>query len=128
MLHLAATLLVAVAAQQCPHRALGQGTHVEGGTRGATCVLAAFRDGCRPADYSLTGLGIGFIAVKSFTVQRVSGRCTVQVISTLNRGGVRGQPEVTFRYCRQLRRVAADVVADRCTRGASTAISLTSFA
>ena len=101
---------------------------MEGGTRGAACVLAAFRDGCRAADYSLTGVGIGFVAVKSFTVQRVSGQCTVQVISTINRGGARGRPVVAFRYCRQLRTVAADVVADRCTRGAPAAISLTSFA
>ncbi|TMM14998.1 MAG: hypothetical protein E6F98_02960 [Actinobacteria bacterium] len=50
-MHLAAVLKSAFAlgSQQCTPRQIGPGQHVEGGTRGAACLLAAFRDGCRPA-------------------------------------------------------------------------------
>lgn len=127
-MHLAAAFLAILATQHCAVRAIGPGTHLEGGTRGATCVLAAFRDGCRPADYTLTGIGIGTVAVKSFSVQRWNGRCAVLVISTVNTGGVHGRPVgVGPRVCRRLREIASDVVADRCSRGTPAAISLTRF-
>jgi hypothetical protein len=129
MAHLAATLLVALSAQQCAPRAIGPGTHIEGGTRGAVCILAAYRGGCRPADYSLTGIGIGTIAVKSFSVQRWNGGCAVLVISTVTTGGVHGHAvAVGPRVCRRVRRTAADVVADRCSRGGPRTFSLTTFA
>ena len=129
MVHFAATLLVALTAQQCTPRAIGPGTHLQGGTRGAVCVLAAYRQGCRRADYTLTGIGIGTIAVKSFSVQPWNGGCAVLVISTVTTGGVRGDAVVVGpRVCRRLRRVAADVVADRCSKGAPKTYSLTSVA
>jgi len=73
-MHLAAVLKSAFAlgSQQCTPRQIGPGQHVEGGTRGAACLLAAFRDGCRPAKYVLgprlcTGLhrlGTDVVAVR----------------------------------------------------------------
>src|SRR5260221_10159991 len=90
MVHFAATLLVALTAQQCTPRAIGPGTHVQGGTRGAACVLAAYRQGCRRADYSLTGVGVGTIAVKSFSVQPWNGGCPLLLLSTPTPRRVRG--------------------------------------
>jgi hypothetical protein len=129
MVHLAATLLVALSAQQCTPRAIGPGTHVEGGMRGAACVLTAYRRDCRPADYTLTGIGIGTIAVKSFSVERWNGRCAVLVISTVTTGGAHGHAVVVGpRVCRRVRKIGDDVVVDRCSSGAPKTFSLTSFA
>lgn len=129
MMAVTAAVVAVLATQQCPDRALGPGTHVEGGTRGAACILAAFHDRCRSAYYSLTGVGIGTIAVRSFNVRPWNGHCAVLVISTITIGGAHGHPVVTGPLvCRRLRRVGADVVVDRCSTGATRAFSLTRFA
>jgi hypothetical protein len=127
-MHLAAVLLSAFAlgSQQCTARQIGPGQHVEGGTRGAACLLAAFREGCRPARYVLTGIGISTYAVENFSVERWSGRCAVLVISSVT--VVVGKPQVVGpRLCTGLHRLGADVVADRCRQG-PTSVSLTRFA
>jgi len=122
-----AAVVVALAGQHCTSRAIGPGTHVEGGTHGATCLLAAFRDRCRPAQYVLTGVGISTFAVENFSVERWSGRCAVVVIKSVT--VIQGKPQVTGPLiCRRLRRVGTDVVVDRCSTGATRAFSLTSFA
>jgi len=124
-----AAVVAVLAAQQCPDRALGPGTHVEGGTHGAACILAAFQDRCRRAYYSLTGLGIGTIAVRSFSVRPWNGHCAVLVIATVTIGGAHGRTVVTGPLvCRRLRRLGADVVVDRCSTGATRTFSLTRFA
>ena len=120
---LIASLAAAASPQQCAARTIGPGSLHKGGTAGATCMLAAYRAGCRPATYTLSSYGVDTIAVETFTTRPLSGgRCGVVVARTFR--VVPQQPHVlSRRTCTRLRRTSTGVVADRCTRPA--AVSLT---
>jgi hypothetical protein len=121
----AATLAAgAVAAtRHCTPRSIGPGSLLRGGTAGANCMLAAFRDGCRRADYVLASFGVDTARTETFRTERLaSGRCGVVVVTTFR--VVPQPPHVTDRRtCLRLRKTSTDVVADRCTKPAT--ISLT---
>jgi hypothetical protein len=53
-----------------------------GGSRGALCLLRAYRQHCRPAVYELATFGIDTIARDDFRVVGERGRCRVQVTTT----------------------------------------------
>lgn len=126
MVALAAAALVALASQHCPNRTLGPGTQIEGGTKGAACLLAAYQR-CRPAEYVLSGFAGGTAAIESFSVRPWQGGCAVYVIRSVGPTGA--SPVVTGpRICHRVRATAAGVVADRCTRGKPAVIRLTDFA
>ena len=107
---------------------LGPGTHVDGGLRGAACLLAAFRR-CRPADYVLTGFAGGEVVVVSFSVEHWAGSCAVLVLRRAGTDQPRGDPPIVTgpRICRGVRTTRAGIVADRCTRGKPAVIPLTTF-
>jgi hypothetical protein len=113
-------------AQHCRPRSIGPGSALRGGTEGAACILAAFRSGCRPAEYLLSSYGIDTAATENFRVQRSGARCTVVVITTFR---VIPQAAKVFpeRTCTRVRKAGADVVADRCTAGTPATISLTNL-
>ena len=119
-------VLLATAAgtpQLCPTRTVGPGVHREGGTSGAACLLAAYQRGCRRAEYVLSSVGQSVFVVENFSVERVSGRCSVVVFRNV---AVVAQPSrVSGRTCARLRRIGSDVVADRCTGDPPSALSLT---
>jgi hypothetical protein len=120
-----AAVVASLAAHQCTPRTVGPGAHVEGGTKGAACLLAAFRR-CRSADYVLSGFGTGTIVIENFSVQHWEGGCAILVLRSI--GSPQQQPAVTGpRVCRRLRATAAGVVADRCSRGKPAAVSLVRF-
>ena len=106
----AAALALALAPQHCAARSTGPGSLQRGGTAGAACLLAAFRSGCRPADYVLSEFGVDTIHSLTFrTVHRSTG-CAVLVTESFR--VVPQQPHVTGRFaCARLR----PLVADRCT-------------
>jgi len=93
-----------------------------GGTAGATCLLVAFQDGCRPADYTLSSFGVDTVHSVVFRVGRQSGRCTVAVRESLRVVPQQRHPG-TSRRCLRVRRAGSDIVADRCTPAGT--ISLT---
>lgn len=109
--------------QLCTTRTVGPGAHREGGTGGAACLLAAYQQGCRRAQYILSSVGLSVFVVENFSVERFSGRCTVVVLR--NVAVIKQPSRVTSRTCTQLHRVGTDVVADRCTGGTPATISLT---
>ena len=120
---LAAAATTGGAPQLCTTRTVGPGAHREGGTGGSTCLLAAYQQGCRRAKYILSSVGQSVFVVENFSVERFSGRCTVIVLRNV---AVIGQPSrITSRSCTRVRRIGADVVADRCTGGRPATISLT---
>jgi hypothetical protein len=109
--------------QRCAARTIGPGTRLHGGTAGATCMLAAFHDGCRAATYTLSAYGVDTAHVETFTTRRLAGsRCGVVVVETAR---VIPQPAhvLSRRTCTRLRKTSTGVVADRCTKPAT--ISLT---
>jgi len=112
------------ATRQCQARSIGPGSLRQGGTKGAACLLAAFQQGCRPAEYVLTAFGVDTAATEDFRTSRRAGRCEVVVLTSFR---VIPQTPHVFptRTCARLRKVGADVVADRCTAGTPAAISLT---
>jgi len=114
----------ASAAKQCATRTVGPGKLTQGGTTGATCLLEAYRTGCRRAEYILSSVGLTTFVVKNFSVERRGDGCAVLVF--VNIAVVKQPSRVLSSQCSRLRRVGADVVADRCT-GGTDAISLTRF-
>ena len=118
-------VLAAAAITHCQARSIGPGSLQRGGTAGAACVLAAFADGCRAADYTLSQIGVDTIHSEKFrTLKLPGGRCGVSVVETFR---VVPQPARLgeSHTCGRLRKTAAgDVVADRCKPEAAT-ISLT---
>jgi len=108
----------------CQPRSIGPGSLLKGGKQGAACILAAFRNGCRPAEYVLSSFGIDTAATENFRVEKNGARCGVVVITSFR---VLPQVAKVFppRTCTRVRKIGADVVADRCTAGTPTAISLT---
>ena len=123
----AAGASAAPALRQCSARSIGPGSSLDGGTTGAACVLAAFRSGCKPAEYVLSSFGVDTAATEDFRVERRAGRCDVVVITSFR---VIPQAARVFKpqTCRRVRKVKADIVADRCTAGPPgqpAAVSLT---
>jgi hypothetical protein len=131
VLFVTASLAVAVAAganagaamRQCQSRTVGPGSLVRGGKQGAACMLAAFENGCKPAEYLLSSFGVDTAATEDFRIERRAGICDVNVITSFR---VIPQTPHVFppRTCRRIHRLGADVVADRCTAGEPAAISL----
>jgi hypothetical protein len=119
----AVAALVAVAAlQHCPPASVGPGSLHRGGTAGAACLLAAFRDGCRPADYTLSAFGVDTIHTRAFRTARRDGRCVALVTESYR--VVPQQPHVTgHQACVRVRRTATDVVADRCTPAGTVSLT-----
>ena len=116
MLALAAT----VAAIQCQPRSVGPGSLRHGGTAGAACLVRAYDDGCRPAEYTLSTFGVDTIRSETFRTQATSGGCQIVVSSSFR--VVPQAPHSTGRYtCLRVRRL----VVDRCTPAAT--IPLTTF-
>lgn len=114
------------ATRQCQARSIGPGSLHRGGTKGAACLLAAFQQGCRPAEYLLSSFGVDTAATENFRTERLSGRCAVVVLTSFR--VIPQQPRVfPTRTCSRLRKVGSDVVADRCTAGTPAAVSLTSL-
>ena len=117
----AATAGSAASPTHCQAKSIGPGSLRRGGTTGAACLLAAFRDGCRPADYMLSQFGVDTIHSLTFATRRRSFGCTVLVTESFR--VVPQRPRVTGRYvCLRLRPLAAE----RCTP--SRTISLTTIA
>ena len=113
----------AAAPQQCAARTIGPGSLHKGGTVGATCLLAAYRDGCRRATYRLSSYGVDTIAVETFTTHPLGGgRCGVVVVHSFR--VVPQQPRVLSRHtCTRLRKTTTDVLADRCTPAATVSLT-----
>jgi len=125
----AAALLAAGAAAagplDCGARSVGPGSLHRGGTSGAACLLRAFEQSCRAADYRLSLFGVDTVSSEDFRVVFRGGRCGVEVTTSFR--VVPQQPHVTgTRRCARVRRIASgDIVADRCTGGPPAAVSLT---
>lgn len=112
---LIASLATAASPQHCPARAIGPGSLLRGGTAGATCMLAAYRDSCRAATYTLSSYGVDTADVRTFTTRRLAGgRCGIVIVQTFR---VIPQPAHmgSRQTCTRLRKTSTDVVADRCT-------------
>ncbi len=114
------------ATRQCETRSIGPGQALRGGTKGAACLLAAYRQKCRSAEYLLSSFGVDTAATEDFRTERKTGRCVVVVLTSFR--VIPQQPKVfPTRTCARLRKVGSDVVADRCTAGTPAAISLTNL-
>lgn len=102
----------------CPVDSIGPGSLHRGGTAGAACLVRAYDDGCRPADFTLSSFGVDTIHSRTFTLARNGLTCTVRIVESFR---VVPQPQhTTARHvCTRLR----PSVADRCTPTAT--ISLT---
>ncbi|HEY2071967.1 MAG TPA: hypothetical protein VGG88_00180 [Gaiellaceae bacterium] len=100
---------IAAATIQCQARSVGPGSLRRGGTSGAACMLAAFKD-CHAAGYTLSSFGVDTIRTETF---RLAG-CKVYVTESFR--VVPQQPRVLGRFvCSRLRKTSTgDVVADRC--------------
>jgi hypothetical protein len=128
----AAALLAAFAAATrgnavgCGPRSVGPGSLRRGGTAGAACLLRAFQQGCKTADYKLSLFGVDTVNTEDFRVALRRGRCGVDV--TVSFRVVPQQPHITgTRHCALVRRSGGDIVADRCKGGPPSTVSLTSF-
>jgi hypothetical protein len=108
----------------CLAASTGPGSLHRGGTAGARCMLAEYRDHCHAADYVLSSFGVDTVHQETFRVGLQSGRCRLVVTETF-RVVPQQQHMVGMRTCTRLRPVGTDVVADRCTRGPPATISLT---
>lgn len=109
----------------CPTRSIGPGALLRGGTVGATCILRAYRQGCRTAQYELSSFGVDTIATIRFGLQRRNGSCSITVNGTFR--VVPQKPHVTSDgRCRTLRTTANDIIATGCSgKGLTPTISLT---
>ena len=115
-------LLAVAAATQCQARSVGPGSLRRGGTAGASCMLAAFDDHCRPAAYTLSSFGVDTIRTFSFrTAARASG-CAVYITETMR--VVPQQPRVLERLvCARVHKTDAGIVADRCTPAGTVSLT-----
>lgn len=107
-------VLAVAAVTHCQARSVGPGSLHRGGTAGATCLSAAFQNGCKPADYTLSAFGIDTVHSETFRVERKNGRCVVAIVETFR---VIPQPPRVTKHstCTRVHRLNGDVVADRCT-------------
>jgi len=103
-----------LALHHCPPASIGPGSLHRGGTAGAACFLAAFQDGCRPADYTLSSFGVDTVHSLVFRVDRQNARCTVAVRESFRVVPQQPRPG-TSHNCLRIRRAGSDIVADRCT-------------
>jgi len=112
-------LATVLAATQCQARSVGPGSLRRGGTAGADCMLAAYRDHCRSAGYTLSSFGVDTVRTEVF---RLVG-CTVYVTETFR--VVPQQPRVLRRFtCKRIRKTTGgDVVADTCTPAATVSLT-----
>jgi hypothetical protein len=108
----------------CLAGSVGPGSLHRGGATGARCMLAEYRDHCHSADYVLSSFGVDTVHQESFRLAVLSGRCRIVVTESF-RVVPQQQHMLGMRSCARLRVVGTDVVADRCTRGPPTTISLT---
>ena len=107
-------LLAVAAVTQCQARAIGPGSLRRGGTAGAACLMAAFDDGCRAADYTLSAYGVDTIHSIQFRTARRTSGCAV--LSRRASASSRRQPHVTaHRTCARVHKTDAGIVADHCT-------------
>jgi hypothetical protein len=107
-------VLAASAVTHCQARSIGPGSLLRGGTAGASCLLSAFQNGCRPADYTLSSFGVDTAHTRRFVVERRNGACAVLVTDS-NRVIPRPPLVISRRTCSRMHRRSGDVVADRCT-------------
>ncbi|HUZ97936.1 MAG TPA: hypothetical protein VMU74_01120 [Gaiellaceae bacterium] len=115
-------LLAVTAVTQCQARTVGPGSLRRGGTAGASCMLAAFDDHCRPAAYTLSSFGVDTIRTFSFRTTAHGNGCAVSITETFR--VVPQQPRVlSRRVCARVHKTDAGIVADRCTPAG--AVSLT---
>jgi len=117
-------LATVLAATQCQARSVGPGSLRRGGTSGVDCMLAAYRDDCRSAGYTLSSFGVDTVQEVTFRMIHGANGCTVYITQSFR--VVPQQPRVNGRFiCHRIRKTTAgDVVADRCTPAKT--ISLTS--
>jgi hypothetical protein len=102
------------AVTQCQARSIGPGTLRRGGTAGAACLMAAFDDTCRAADYTLSAYGVDTVHSLEFRTERRSTGCAVLVTESYR--VIPQTPHVTARRtCARVHKTAAGIVADRCT-------------
>jgi hypothetical protein len=113
---------VTPAVTNCGSASIGPGSVRQSSGDGPRCLVAAYRDGCRPATFRLSRFGVDTIATKSFRIVSRNSRCVVAVTETLR---VVPQPaHVTAQgVCTGLRATAATSCSGR---GLSRTISLTS--
>jgi hypothetical protein len=106
-------LLATAAVTHCQARSIGPGSLQRGGTAGASCLLAAFDDNCRAADYTLSAFGIDTIHSIEFRTERRSTGCVVLITESFR--VVPQKPHVTARRaCARVHKTDAGIVADRC--------------
>lgn len=104
----------------CPVASIGPGSLHRGGTAGAACLVRAYDDGCRAADYTLSSFGVDTIHSRTFTLSKNGKTCVVRIVESFR--VVPQKPHTTNRYtCSRLRAY----VADRCTPKAT--LLLTKF-
>ncbi|HVH51123.1 MAG TPA: hypothetical protein VM690_03190 [Gaiellaceae bacterium] len=104
----------------CPVSSIGPGSLHRGGIAGAACLVRAYDDGCRAADYTLSALGVDTIHSRTFTLSKNGETCVVRIVESFR--VVPQKPRETAHYtCLRLR----PYVADRCTPKAT--LSLTRF-
>ena len=108
----------------CGVRSIGPGSLLRGGTSGAACLLRAFQQSCKAADYRLSLFGVDTVNTEDFRVGLRGGRCGVDVTTSFR--VVPQQPHVTStRHCAIVRRSGGDIVAGRCNGGPPATVSLT---
>ena len=120
---LIASFVAAASSQHCPARTIGPGSLLRGARTGATCMLAAYRSGCRSATYTLSAYGVDTAHVETFTTRNLAGgRCGIVIVQTFR---VIPQPARvgSRRTCTRLRKASTDVVADRCTPAATVSLT-----
>ena len=107
-------LLAVAAVTQCQARSVGPGSLRGGGTAGAACLMAAFDDTCRTADYTLSAFGVDTKHSIEFRTERRSTGCAVLVTESFR--VIPQTPHITARrVCARVHRTDAGIVADRCT-------------
>jgi hypothetical protein len=107
-------VLAASAVTHCQARSVGPGSLRRGGMAGAACLMSAFQNGCRPADYPLSSFGVDTAHTRRFVVERRNGACAVLVVDS-NRVIPRPPLVISRRTCSRVHRLNGAIVADRCT-------------
>jgi hypothetical protein len=113
---------VSAIAIHCAAKSVGPSSLQRGGSAGVVCLLNAFRDHCRVADYTLSSFGVDTIHSEIFSTELRAGGCTIVVTESFR---VVPQPQRATGHhtCTRVRKTSSDIVAGRCTPRAT--ISLT---
>jgi hypothetical protein len=115
----------APAVLRCAPATVQAGRLSPAGRGGASCLLRAYRQHCRPAVYVLSTFGVDTIARDTFRVVSIEGRCRVEVATRLTVVPQKPRPGGTGR-CTSLAARGADIVATGCTGGGlQPSVSLT---